>query len=341
MSFTYVPQIQEPSTKRPKYGDIGTTAILTRQYPPLFHAATNIPAFVRGLSALINLEHLNVSCPYYDVSQRYRRSVVDYALISLRIAIEKNCLNALDTLTLSPMHPGGLICLSPLGLGASPKSASRWTRIKNLTVRAVHLPSGGTQTEPEQCKLLRSYFRSFQNLRTFRFGWVGEKGPLPLRQLAPLTSSAECTGNTRRPEFPRLRCIEINNVTASATEVGSLVYAHGRTIEELDLHDIDLTGGTWDDALAPLTARARHRTVRGETADIPIMLSVDTHVVPSTPIARIEVLHNNAVVGRRSLRMSKWLSSRKPSTAQKVKDSLMGCEEQLRKILRGSVFPWK
>lgn len=147
---------------------------------------------------------------------------------------------------------------------------------------------------------------------------------------------------TYRPEFPNIKCIEIGNVTALATEVSQLVASHRKTIEELDLHDIDLKGGTWDEALAPLTKRARHQTIKGETADIPIMLSLDNPAMPSpAPTERTRVAQNDPFTERRSLRMSKWLSSKKPSTARKMKDSLLGYEEQLRKVLRGGVLPWK
>lgn len=341
LSFTYTPQTQEPSTRTPKYGDIGTTEILTRQYPPLFHAATNVSAFIRAFSALINLEHLMVCCPGYDASQRYRRSVVDYALISLRIAVEKNCLNALDSLTLSPIHPGGLNYLSPFGLGSSPRSASRWSRIKYLKLQMVHLPSSAIFV-PEQCKLLRSYLRSFRNLATFDFRWLGERGPLPLYRSVSSTSSAPCPMTVHRAVFPKIARINVGNIAASAIEIGALVSSHKHTVEEIDLHDVDLTDGTWDDALAPLNNCSRHRTTRGETADIPIMLSLDTCAMPSpAPRGRAAAAHHAANSQRKSLKVSKWLSSKKPSTTQKMKDGLLGCEEQLRKVLSGSVFPWR
>ena len=183
LSFTYTPQTEPPSLRRPKYGDEGTTEILTRQYPPLFHAATNVSAFIRGFSAFVNLSHLKISCPDYDASQRYRRSTVDFALISLRIAVERNCLNALDTLTLSPVHPSGILHLSPvLGYGATPSSARRWSRIKNLNIQAYTFPSSHrSDSQPDFHRLLQTYLANFRhNLRSFDFRWRGEKGPLPL-----------------------------------------------------------------------------------------------------------------------------------------------------------------
>ncbi|KAF2170272.1 hypothetical protein M409DRAFT_19875 [Zasmidium cellare ATCC 36951] len=356
LSFTYTPQVDEPSSpRRPKYGDIGTTEILTRQYPPSFHAATNVPAFVRAFSSLINLEHLEISCPGYDVRNRYRRSIVDYALISLRIAVEKNSLNSLESLTLSPIHPGGLMYLSPiLGFGASPRSASRWSRIRHLTIQVDTLPVEGATCEPDQFKLLQTYIRNFQsNLESLNFRWIGHKGDLPVKRpslaSAPLTGEhpayAQSTSKARprgpRPlHFPKLKRIIVENISTPAADVAAFVEAHRRTIEELNLEDMELTSGTWDDALAPLIKRARnHRKL--ETADIPIMLSPNAESAPfPTPMERLEVADRDG--GRKSLRMSKWLASKsKNSSARKVREGLIGCEQQLKKMLRGSAFPWR
>ncbi|KAK3710724.1 hypothetical protein LTR37_010143 [Vermiconidia calcicola] len=359
LSFTYTPQIEAPTPRRPKYGDIGTTEILTRQWPTLFHAATNVPAFIRALSAFVNLSHLKISCPGYDCTQGYRRNTVDFALISLRIAVERNSLNALDSLTLSPIHPSGLLYLSPLlGHGATPRSASRWSRIQHLTIHANTIPSAAAvEGDPDYYKLLQTYVRNFQNnLTTFKFRWVGEKGPIPTQRVLMSAnlpgehSATEAAPNRSTPRrrrrelpalhFPRLQHVDLENMKATAADISTFVEAHKRTIEELNLESIELTDGDWDDALAPLTKRARARPSM-DIADFPIMLSPTT--LPA-PMERIEVAPREANC-RKSLRTSKWLSTKKkgrpPSAAQKVREGLLGCETQLRKVLRGSVFPWR
>ena len=361
LSFTYTPQTEHPSTRQPKYGDVGTTEILSRQYPPLFHASTNVSAFVRAFSAFVNLTHLSISCPGYDAASRYRRSVVDYALVSLRIAVEKNCLNALDTLTISPIHPGGLMYLSPLlGFGASPKAASKWSRIRHLTVHVNTLNNLTAEREPNHLKLLQTYLHNFQTkLESFNFRWIGDKGPLPIQRTLMSSSSAvgvhpahAKTGlnettlrKVSRPlYFPRIKRFEIENVKASASDIGTFVESHRRTVEELNFEDIELTTGTWDDALAPLIKRSRQR-IKVETAEIPIMLS-PTACSPSypMPMERVEFPHGGAAGSRKSLRLSKWLSTTKtrtPTAARKVREGLLGCEEQLKKVFRGNVFSWK
>lgn len=358
LSFTYTPQVTREGGK-PKYGDLGTTEILTRQYPPNFHAATNVPAWVRAFSAFVNLEHLEISCPGYGPKQRFRRSTVDYALISLRIAVEKNSLNALQSLKLAPIHPGGLMYLSPmLGFGASPRSASRWNRIRKLTIHIDALsPStagSGSGSEPDQFKLLQTYLRNFQaNVEDFHFRWIGAKGALPVKGPATAPPAkgkqpllfGEHPAHAKHPlgqpvkgprplHFPKMKNVEIENVSCTAKEISDFVHAHRRTVEELNLEDFELTQGTWDEALQPLTSRARrhsprHQRERGQQGDIPIMLY-------PTPMERLEVAEH--CDGRRSMRMSmsKWAPA-----AKKMREGLLGCEQQLKKVLRGSAFPWR
>lgn len=350
LSFTYTPQLQDHSSKRPKYGDAGTTDILSHQYPALFHAATNVPAFIRAFSAFINLQHLAISCPGFESSLRYRRSIVDYGLISLRIAIEKNSLNALDTLTLSPIHPGGLLSLAPvLGFGASPRSASRWSRIRTLVIHAVNMPHSAVANEPDQLKLLQTYLRNFQTrLEVLHFRWIGLKGEFPVQQpsslVAPLSGqhpARQGAGPTglRPLRFLRLKHLEVEHVTTCAAAVSSFVARHKVTLKELKFQGINLSHGSWDDALAPMTKRSR-RVPSNDIAEIPIMLSPSASAFPA-PLERVAVEHCDAD-GQKSLRMSKWLSSKKRTTTvpKKLRDGLLGCEEQLRRVLRGSAFPW-
>ncbi|EME46078.1 hypothetical protein DOTSEDRAFT_168372 [Dothistroma septosporum NZE10] len=359
LSFTYTPQCEPSTPGRPKYGDLETTEILTRQYPPMFHAATNVPGFIRAFSAFVNLQHLAVSCPGHEASNGFRRSVVDYALISLRIAVEKNSLNALDNLTLTPIHAGGILYLSPLlGFGASPRSASRWSRIRHLTIHSTVLSTMNNNRESDQFRLLQTYLRNFQcNLETFNFRWLGRKGPMPVESGATYNATpAPSVGrhpaqSQKRPSekpkgaqplhFPKIKHVEIENVSAPAGDISSFVNNHRRTIAELNFEDVELTTGSWEEALAPLTKRHRHPLPRTETAEIPIMLSPTAEQGPlPTPMQRIEIASEDG--GRKSVRLSKWLQSRgKAPSATKVREGLLGCEQQLRKMLRGSAFPWR
>lgn len=347
LSFTYTPLVEAPTAKHPKYGDIGTTEILTRQWPALFHAATNVPAFIRAFSSLINLSKLSVSCPGYDHTKQHRRNCVDFALISLRIAIERNNLNVLESLTLSPIHPKGLLYLSPLpGYGATPRSMRPWSRIKHLTVHADVSASSTSEERPDNFKLLQTYIRNFQsNLESFNFRWVGGKGNIPIqmpaiRREGGVQASTSVRKHAPPPlQFIKLKRVEFESVKASARDIRAFAKAHRRTIEDINLEDVELTG-TWEEALAPLTRLDRPRP-SVDTAEIPIMLSPTAFPIP---MHRIEVAHKEGRGGK-GMRLSRWLSSgskvRTPAAARKVREGLLGCEEQLKKVFRGSILPWR
>src|SRR5438034_8485402 len=62
-TFVYAPQLYPyhaagSRLSVPKYGTWEMTELLTKQYPPLFHASTNVPSFIRALAAMPSLAHL-------------------------------------------------------------------------------------------------------------------------------------------------------------------------------------------------------------------------------------------------------------------------------------------
>lgn len=328
LSFTYKPQT-DAGPSQAKYDDEDITELLAYQYPPLFHAATNVPAFIRGLSGFVNLTHLEISCPGSSPSSQSRRSIVDFALISVRIAVERNHFNALDTLTLSPMHPTGLLALSPLaGCGASPASAKRWSCIQNLSIEVPSLtptrPQSPQRQEDNPNKLLTSYLSTFQpGLVSFRFAWLGAKGPLPFHQTtSPATPHSHHPAHHRRKSsdrlfFPRITSLYFENALAKASHLRKLAIQHASTLQTLELTNVDLTEGTWEEAFAPLvkpdkplpsTPRARPsqtrprtpRTPRTESeavemADIPIMFTPPRSSPASRPShAQLRDIHPSA-----------------------------------------------
>ena len=138
--------------------------------------------------------------------------------------------------------------------------------------------------------------------------------------------------------FAKLQHVEFERISAVASDIRAFVQDHLHTVSELNLEDVDLRDGTWDDALAPLT---KYAISRPSEDVIPIMLSPST--LP-TPMERVEVAPQEAQ-GRPSLRLSRWLSAkgktRSQGTAGKGRGGLLGCSEELRKKLRGSVLPWR
>jgi hypothetical protein len=131
LTFVYKPQVHlSCSPSKPKYGSWEITNLLVRQYPPLFHAATNMSSFLRAFTCMPNPRHVKVICNGQSNDQQYRRSIVDYGLISLRVALEQAPLQKLEALSLLPIHPDSLLYLRPvMGFGMSPVSRKRWTQI--------------------------------------------------------------------------------------------------------------------------------------------------------------------------------------------------------------------
>lgn len=363
--FHYEPQLQVAphipgQDKAPKYGSAEMTDLLIKQYPPLFHAATNVPAFVAAFSELVNLTHLKVSCPGSDSAPKYRRSAVDYALISLRIAVERAPLYNLHILSLLPIHPGGLLYLHPMqGFGSTPSSAKRWGQIRRLAIcmESVHYNSSTPRTRIqslEHLRILHAYLRTLsRGLTRLFFRWKGERGPSPLsldREPCMLPIEEECMhpsmrGQVRGPrplKFTRLRHMELENAVMDSTQIADFIHKHRRTLIEFNFEDVKLRQGNWDDALEPLTHIAGSdswKRRQEEVMDVPIILS-PVDVEPRIMGPLLEEEHEEETKGRSGLTLSRWLSKRQP-TKKPAKESFLG-SEHMRRFLGRSIFPsWK
>ncbi|KAM0333028.1 hypothetical protein ACHAQA_001685 [Verticillium albo-atrum] len=279
ISFLYTPHTSMASVlARPKYANTELGEILTQQYPPLFHAATNVPSFINALTHIPNLRHLTLRTPGQDPRERYRRDAVDYALISLRIALERCPLTALSQLSLAHLHPAALQYLRAApaaSLGALPSSPRRWRQIRKLSL-AVESWDFGDPASPgrDHLRIMDDYLRALApSLEKLSFTWLGLRGPCPLALPAdPLFAPPLPRGSRKlfnevtspmsplppapgRPpiRFPRLRHMGVRNASMNAPQLADLVDAHSGTVREFDFEDVVLTdGGRWSDALAPL-----------------------------------------------------------------------------------------
>ncbi|CAG8949263.1 hypothetical protein HYFRA_00004888 [Hymenoscyphus fraxineus] len=275
VNFLYTPNTTPTSViARPKYGSPELADLLTQQYPPLFHAATNVPAFISAMKKMPNMRHLTISCPGQDPAQRYRRDCVDYALISLRIAIERSPLICLEKLSLSHIHAAGLQYLRHTpGYGATPSAGRRWKQIKKLNIVMDSWDFQGLRPGLDHLKILDDYIRNFSGgLEKISFGWNGRKGPCPLTLFtdplfAPPRKTAKLFAEVTSPmsplpeaprreamHFPKLRYMQVRNATMSSDQVADFIMEHHRTVKEFDFENVFLSnGGVWEDALAPLT----------------------------------------------------------------------------------------
>jgi len=270
-----------------KYGSWEMNDLLVKQYSPLFHATTNIPSFIRAFNAMPALRSLKISCPGQSPAQIYRRSAVDYALISLRMAVEGTPLPRLESLILDGVHPSAVFYLRPqLGIGASPSSARRWRQIRKLKIH-MQCPAFGDGQPTDHLKLLHSYLQSYPLLEDLSFEWLDQKGPCPLSLssepcLAPgtLDCSAACPktfANPPRPlKFRKLRRMVLENSVLDARQISDFIMAHRKVLREFEFESVHLRTGTWDDALAPLThisGNESWKEKQEEVMDVPLMLS--------------------------------------------------------------------
>ncbi|KAH7356919.1 hypothetical protein BKA65DRAFT_217609 [Rhexocercosporidium sp. MPI-PUGE-AT-0058] len=275
VNFLYTPHTSAGSVcQRPKYGSPELADLLTQQYPPIFHAATNVPAFVKAMTYMPNLRHLTISCPNQDPAQRYRRDAVDYALISLRIAIERAPIEKLEKLSLNHIHPSGLVYLRHMpGYGCTPSAGRRWKQIKKLSITMDSWDFLGSRPGRDHLKILDDYIRAFSsNLEKVSFGWSGRRGPCPLTiftdpLFAPPRSTTKLFAEVTSPmsplpaaplrpamTFPKLRYMQVRNSTMSTEQVSDFILEHRHTVKEFDFENVTLiNGGVWEDALSPLT----------------------------------------------------------------------------------------
>ncbi|CAH0024334.1 unnamed protein product [Clonostachys rhizophaga] len=274
ISFLYTPLTSLSQVLvRPKYGNSQLGEILTQQYPPLFHSATNVPSFINAMKSMPNMRHLTVWCPGQEPQERYRRNIVDYALISLRISLERAPLTKLSKLSLSSVHPGAFNYLRHVpGYGSVPSSSRRWKQIKKLYISVEAWDFYGASPGLDHLKVIDDYLRSFApTLEKLSFTWRGSKGPCPVALsddplFAPGKVSRKLFHEVTSPmsplpeipmrsqiHFPKLRFLQIRNAAMNAPQLKGLIRSHRDTVKEFDFANVVLTNkGNWDEALSPL-----------------------------------------------------------------------------------------
>lgn len=274
VSFLYKPHTSMASVlERPKFANSELGEILTQQYPPLFHAASNVPSFINAMKHLPNMRHLTIKTPGQDPRERYRRDIVDYALISLRISIERAPMKKLVKLSLSSVHPSAFIYLRhAIGFGCLPSAVRRWKQIRKLHISVESWNFYGPSPGLDHLKMIDDYIRDFSSsLEKLTFTWLGQKGPCPLSLaadplFAPPRSSQKLFHEVTSPMSPlppapsrkpivfkKLRYMAMRNATLNAPQVAAMVAAHKHSVREYDFENsVLINDDSWDDALAPL-----------------------------------------------------------------------------------------
>ncbi|KAI1747988.1 hypothetical protein F4782DRAFT_543098 [Xylaria castorea] len=279
ISFLYTPHTSMGSVlERPKFANEGLGEILTSQYPPLFHAASNVPSFINAMKHLINIRHLTIKTPGQDPKERYRRDIVDYALISLRVAIERAPMKKLNKLSLS-VHPSAFLYLRPVqGFGCSPSAGRRWKQIRKMHINVDSWDFYGPSPGLDHLKIIQDYLCNYStNLEKLSFTWYGRKGPCPIALaadplFAPPRNSLKLFREVTSPMSPlppvpprkpvvfrNLRYLAVRNTTMNAAQVADLVASHQHCVREFDFENsVLISDGNWDDALAPLMNSNTH-----------------------------------------------------------------------------------
>jgi hypothetical protein len=277
LAFNYVPRLDAPArSKEPKYGSWEMTDMLIRQYPPIFHAATNIPSFIRAFSAMPGLEHVSIHSPDQNMVSRYRKSTADYALVSLRIAMERAPLAALSSISLHGIHPSALLNLQPvLSYGSSPNSCRRWTQIRRLSMELDGTPFTYSNSD-DHLRVVQAYMRAFAtSLTDLSFSWTGAaKGPSPLTSEPSVCRALELRARPTSPKplrFFNLQRMTLENAAMDAEQVAAFIASHHRTLVEFSFEDVSLRNGDWASTLEPLRAmrRAEMRRRRGDEPEEP------------------------------------------------------------------------
>ncbi|KAM0254069.1 hypothetical protein ACHAP5_000055 [Fusarium lateritium] len=272
--FLYTPHTSMGSVlSRPKYANAELGDILTQQYPPLFHAATNVPSFINAMRNFTKMRHLTIRCPGQDPRERYRRDIVDYALISLRISLERAPLEKLHKLSLSQLHPAAFNYLRHVnGFGTVPSAGRRWRQINRLSISVDAWDFYGTAPGRDHLKIMDEYIRNLApNLDKFAFTWLGRKGPCPVALaadplFAPPRASRKLFHEVTSPMsplpetpgkgaiyFPKLRYLQVRNAVMNAPQLSHLINSHRPTVKEFDFESVVLSdNGNWDDVLAPI-----------------------------------------------------------------------------------------
>lgn len=181
LDFVYAPN--PSSDQSMKFGTEEVNALLIRQYDPIFHSACDLQSFITAFSAMAKLETLHIATPGQSPSMRYRTSAVDYAMISIRMAVERSPLEQLRELVLSPVHPASIqhFRSGPFSCGSSPSAGRKWRQIKDLTIHMEAWDFDAPDSSTDHLKLLREYIMTFASQLThFDFEWIGRPGPFPL-----------------------------------------------------------------------------------------------------------------------------------------------------------------
>lgn len=246
-------------------------ALALHNYGIILMAAVNIHQFTQALSSMKNLKALIVSCPGTPMGDPGRRCIVDYALWSLRSAVERAGLQNLRRVSLDPIHLAGVQYFLPgvLAVGSVISSRRVWRQVRkiSLTVSAWKELANGTPAKYKtHLKLLHQFLEYFNHVEELTFSWTREARwicPLTLDLLPsrnPLMASKPASDRfiVNRPlTFPNLNTLRLENVGMNASDLKSFLSRHTSKFKAWFLEDVYFVNGSLEEALEPLTIIAK------------------------------------------------------------------------------------
>lgn len=243
-------------------------------WPPMFQAASNAYQFIRFFRYMPRLRGLTLTTSGQDSQDLYRRSAVDFAVASVRTALDNVDLQLFRRLSLD-IHPGALLSLMPThSYVNSPRSNRLIKRIKKLKITMTSWDF--EKNEKDHLKLLDSYIRSFApSLEKLIFTWDGERGPCPVtlqsdslinllayenrnahllfgEMTSPMSPLPE---RPAKPEinFSRLRSIKLQNASMTAQQLHDFFARHRETLRSYELNEVELKDhGDFEYVVSPL-----------------------------------------------------------------------------------------
>ena len=215
--------------------------LLVKQYPPKFHASTDVTSVIKAFASVPSILHLKISCLSKEATEIDQHSTVDYALISLRIAIERAPLEHLNCLSYLPIHAKGLLCMQPLFDRHAPSGVTkRWAQIRKMKI-SMQAVDGSLAAWTEKLSILHTYLHGFGGTLTrFQLKWWGSERPLfisldtELDYVHELEKPAKdaCKRRSKVLQFPLPPDMKLQNTVMYATQISASICPHARTLEE-------------------------------------------------------------------------------------------------------------
>ena len=267
ISLVYEPSIRNGDLKgASKFGNKMMDALALNNYGIILMSALDSHQFTKCFLSMKNLRTIIISCPGIPLGEPGRRCIVDFALLSLRTAIERSRPPRLRAIHFDPVHLSGVQHLLPgefSPMRTSTNSPRVWNQIKKLTLKIsawVPLASGqGTQLEYwTHMRFLHRFLENFPTVKNLSFGWTREsRGICPLTLDAmPYMSPNQHGGPSvivdRPLKFSKLHNLKLENVAVDSRAFKLFLGRHTTGFREWNLDDVYFASGTLEDALEPL-----------------------------------------------------------------------------------------